>query len=88
MVPKDLHPFFWDISVDNFNPSSYPAYTIARLLEYGDQKAIAWLREEFSELQIKEVIRTDRRLSRKSANFWALVYRIPPDDVAALSQQS
>ena len=84
MIPQHLRPFFWDTKLDSFNPISYPEYTIARLLEYGDEKAIAWLRETFSEAEIKEVIRTERRLSRRSANFWALVYRIPCDEVAAL----
>jgi len=32
---------------------------------------------------IKRVISNERRLCRKSANFWALAYRIPSDQVAA-----
>ena len=79
-----MRPLFWDTNVDSFNPVSYPAYTIARVLEYGDDKAIRWLREMFSETRIVEVLRTERRLSRKSANFWALVYHLPSDEVAAL----
>jgi len=57
-------------------------------LEFGDEKAIDWLRAEFSQDQIEEVVRTERRLSARSANFWALVYRVPPEDVAALAQRS
>ena len=85
MIPQDLRPLFWDTNLDNFNPVSYPAYTIARVLEYGDDKAIAWLRDTFSETQIVEVLRTERRLSRKSANFWALIYHIPSKEIAALT---
>lgn len=84
MVPQHLRPFFWDINLDNFDPASYPDYTSARLLEHGDDKAVARLREMFSEGQIKEVIRNERGLSRRSANFWALVHRIPSHEVAAL----
>jgi hypothetical protein len=75
---------FWDTNLDAFNPAAYPAYTIARILEYGDQKAVAWLKETFSEAQIVEVLRNERRLSRKSANFWALIYHVPAQDIAAL----
>jgi len=75
---------FWDTNLDKFDPASYPAYTIARVLEYGDDKAIRWLRDTFSETQIVEVLRTERRLSRKSANFWALVYHVPAEAIAAL----
>jgi hypothetical protein len=45
---------------------------------------VQWLRASFSEQEILRVLRTERRLSRKSANFWALVYGIPADTVAAL----
>jgi len=84
MIPQDLRPLFWDTNLDNFNPASYPAYTIARVLEYGDEKAIAWLRSTFTEAQIVETLRAERRLTRKSANFWALIYRIPSEEIAAL----
>lgn len=84
MIPQYLHTLFWDTNLDNFNPGAFPAYTIARVLELGDRDAVAWLRETFSEAEIVKVLRTERRLTRKSANFWALVYGVAPDDVAAL----
>ena len=84
LIPQELRPLFWDTDLEHFNPVSYPAYTIGRVLEYGDDKAIRWLRDTFSETQIVEVLRTERRLSRKSANFWAIVYHIPSEEVAAL----
>lgn len=84
MIPQHLHSLFWDVSLDNFNPAAYPDYTIARVLEMGDEQAVKWMKENFSETDIKRVIATERRLSKKSANFWALVYGIAPEDVAAL----
>ena len=84
MVSSHLHTLFWDVDVSAFEPSEYPDYTILRVLELGDQDAVRWLRATFSEEQILKVLRTERRLSRKSANFWALIYGIPPDAVAAL----
>lgn len=84
MIPQYLQTLFWDTNVDNFNPAEFPEYTVSRVLEYGDRDAVAWLRQTFPEAQIVKVLRTERRLSRKSANFWALIYRISPDDVAAL----
>jgi len=84
MIPRNLQPLFWDVNLDNFNPLTYPTYTIARILELGDEHAVKWMKETFSEVDIKQVIATERRLSRKSANFWALIYAMAPDDVAAL----
>ena len=86
MIPEDLHTLFWDVNLENFDPIAYPQYTIFRILELGDRPAIAWLRSAFSEEQIKDVIRSERRLSHRSANFWALVYGIPFNEVAALQE--
>jgi len=84
MIANHLSSFFWDIDIDNFDPRSYPRYTIARLLEYGDLEAISWLKEQFSEETIEDVVRTERSLSPKSATFWALVYHIPSEEVITL----
>jgi hypothetical protein len=54
-------------------------------LEYGDEPAVTWLRETFPESEIRRVLSTEGRLSRKSANFWALLYGVPFHDVAAFN---
>ena len=84
MIPNQLQTLFWDANRDAFNPAAYPDYTIYRVLEYGDQEAVNWMRQMFSEAEIRRVLCTERRLTRKSANFWALVYGIPAGQVAAL----
>ena len=84
MIPTQLRTLFWDTNIEGFQPAEYPDYTISRILEFGDEAAIAWMRDIFPDSEIHRVLRTDRRLTRKSANFWALVYKIPAEDVAAL----
>jgi hypothetical protein len=84
MIPQNLRSLFWDINLQSFDPASYPNYTIARILEYGDEMAVRWLRQTFTEEAIKQVISNERRLSPRSANFWALVYGISSHEVAAL----
>ncbi len=84
MIPEYLRPYFWDIDIQSFNPQAHPEYTIERILELGDSKAVAWLQEQFSEEQIKNVICTNKRLTPKSANYWALVYQISHRDVTVL----
>lgn len=54
------------------------------MLEYGDEAAIAWLRSTFTQEQVLDVLRTDRNLTPLSANFWAILYGIPANDVVAL----
>ena len=85
MIPSELHSLFWDVDLDSFCPQAYPDYTVFRVLELGDEAAVEWLRQEFSEAEIRRVLSAERRLSEKSANFWALVYGIPSNQVAALN---
>jgi hypothetical protein len=76
---------FWDINTDDFNPHAYPQYTIGRILELGTDTAVTWMKATFSDDEIKNVIRGDRRLSPRSANYWALIYHITPEEVTALT---
>jgi uncharacterized protein DUF6922 len=87
MVPNELRSLFWDTNILDFDPTAHPDYTIFRILEYGDISAIEWLRSMFADREIVRVLKTERRLSPKSATFWALVYRIPADQVATLVEQ-
>ena len=84
MIPRHLRPLFWDTNVDDFDPGAYPVYTILRVLEHGDEEDVTWLRQVFTAEDIRRVLRTDRRLSPRSANFWALIFGLPDRDVAAL----
>jgi hypothetical protein len=86
MIPSQLQSLFWDINLETFKPEVYPDYTIFRVLEYGDDEAVTWLRHTFSEAEIRRVLCTEHRLSQKSANFWALVYGVPSGAVAALNE--
>jgi hypothetical protein len=88
MVPKELAHLFWDIDLTTFDPRAYPDYTIFRVLEFGDENAIRWLRATFAEDEIRRVRRAERRLSPRSATFWALVYGIPKSEVAALEEET
>ncbi len=86
MLPSELRTLFWDANLATFDPERYPDYTIFRVLELGDASAMRWLRETFPSAEIVRVLRAERRLSPKSANFWALVYRVPLDQIAALQE--
>ena len=61
MVPQHLRLMFWDANLDELDPTAYPFYAIERVLEYGDEEAVGWMRRTFTEEQILDVLRTDRR---------------------------
>ena len=87
MIPQHVRPLFWDANLEDFDPTAYPLYTIERVLEHGDEDDVAWLLRVFTKEQIHDVLRTDRRLSPRSANFWALVFDLPTREVAALRSE-
>jgi hypothetical protein len=87
MIPSNLRALFWDTNLETFTPEAYPDYTIFRVLELGDEEAVRWLRQTFSEAEIRRVLMTERRLTPKSATFWALVYGVPPSEVVALASR-
>ncbi|MBI2149708.1 MAG: hypothetical protein HYU27_03770 [Acidobacteria bacterium] len=84
MIPKHFRSLFWDTNLEEFDPAAYPVYTVERVLEHGDEEAVAWLLKVFSKEQIRAVLRTDQHLSPRSANFWALFFELPEQEVAAL----
>jgi len=85
-IPKYLQHLFWDIDTDSFDPVEYPQYTIVRVLEFGNERSIEWLRKTFEEAQIKSVIKMGRQLTSKSANFWALIFGISRDEILSLKK--
>jgi hypothetical protein len=86
MAPNELQTLFWDVNLADFDPACHPDYTIFRVLEFGDVEAVDWLERTFTKGEICRVLRTERRLTPKSANFWALMYGIPANEVAALQE--
>lgn len=84
MIQSRLRTLFWDTDVEHFDPSAFPRYTISRVLEHGTEEDVVWLLRTFTREQIGEVLRTDHRLSPRSANFWALCFDVPCDVVVAL----
>lgn len=84
MIPRHVRLLFWDTNVGTLDPRAYPVYAIERVLEYGDEAAVGWMRETFTDDQIREVVRTDRNLTPRSANFWGILFGLPESDIVAL----
>jgi len=85
-IPKSIQHLFWDIDVVTFNPRDYPEYTISRVLEFGDEETAMLMNGLFYEAKIKEVIKSDKKLSPKSASFWAIMFDIPLGEIIALTK--
>lgn len=85
-LPDFLVPLFWDVDPASLLPS-HESFVIERILNYGDLPAISWMWRTFSDDAVISVVRNSRRLTRKAATFWALVYDVPLAEVRSLAKE-
>lgn len=83
-LPKFLHRYFWDIDAQKLHPQKRPQYVIQRLLEMGDEKAVRWVRKNFSQKQIVKTICQSRQITPKTASFWSLFLGINKKKIKCL----
>jgi hypothetical protein len=87
-LPAFLKPYFWEVDFAHLRLPEHEVYVIERLVEYGDDQAIRWLRRTFAPESIARVVRRSRRLSRNTANLWSLLLGIPREEITCLSTPS
>ena len=80
-LPSPLKSYFWDVNLEDLNLKRHSRFIIERILEYGDQEAVKWMQENYEPQKIKKVLKNSQKLSKKSANYWALVYDLDEDKV-------
>lgn len=85
-LPRFLKKYFWDVDFGKIDPEAYSQDILARLLEHGDEKAISWMKKNFTRHQITDVLSHYRIVSPKSANFWAIIYNIDKRKVLCLQK--
>ena len=67
---EDLKIYFWDIDFEELSIEKYPKFIIERILNFGKEEEIEWLRSKVDEEFFKNVAMTSRRLDRKTSNYW------------------
>ena len=86
MAPSPLtHRYFQDVDPSAIDPRTHATFVIERLLELGDEAAIGWLRAEYPLETIRAVLRSSRRISPLSANFFALEFHVPREEIRCLT---
>jgi rhamnogalacturonan endolyase len=88
MLPSFLRPCFWEVDASRLGLEGHEAYCIERILEFGDDRAIRWLKRTFPPEKIAEVVRESRAISRNTASLWGLYLEIPKEEIACFSRHS
>ena len=85
-LPQFLEKYFWDVDFSKLNKKTHSQFIIERILEYGDEKAVRWMRRNFKLNEIKKVVCNSRNLSLKSANFWQFIFNLNKNDILCLKK--
>lgn len=73
-IPNYIKQLFWDVKKDTVDIELHAQYIIRRVLDFGDVKAINWLRRVYSDTLIREVVQVKRGLVHKTIVFWTEHY--------------
>ena len=87
-LPPFLERYFWEVDFARLRLPERTFTVIERLLEYGDDAAIHWLKENFSQEAISNVVRESRSISRRTANLWGMFLGIPREEIRCFSKPS
>ncbi len=87
-LPAFLKKYFWDTEFGKLSLEKRRVYVLKRILEYGDAKAVAWMRNNFAVSEMVSALSHYRGYSQKSANYWALLLNIPREKIPCLRKSS
>ncbi len=77
---------FWDVDFSTIDPVKNKRFVIERVLEYGDLSHFKKLKEIYSLDDIKDVLKSSKTISFKTANFYALILKVPRKEVLCLKK--
>lgn len=84
LIPKFITKYLWDVKIDSLSLDTHSGFIIERVLEYGDEDALLWLNTTFGKDRIAEVLKTSKKISSKTGNFYALYYNIPKEELLCI----
>jgi hypothetical protein len=87
LLPSFLKRCFWDVEFKDLDVEKDSKFIIERVIEEGDIKSVRWLLKKYHLRTIRGLVKKSRGLSKKTANFWAVYFNIPKEDVLCLSKQ-
>ncbi len=81
-MPEQFRPLFWDVDWDTLDIERNRDFIIERVLNMGDQLSVCWLCKEYSQIHILQVVKTSRRLSKKTARCWQNYFGLCEEEMA------
>ena len=73
---------FWD--ADKIKILEHKNYIIARILNFGSPEDLKMLRSIYSNDEIIKVVKVSKELLPLTANFWAIYFHLPKEEITCL----
>lgn len=75
-IPDYIQKLFWDVKKEDLEINRHADFIIRRVLDFGNVKALNWLRKTYPPFRIQEVIKKKRGLAPKTLTFWTEYFKI------------
>ncbi|HAJ44833.1 MAG: hypothetical protein UV53_C0015G0013 [Candidatus Azambacteria bacterium GW2011_GWE1_42_9] len=77
-IPQKMRWLFWSYDIKTINFDRDKDYVISQVLNYGTWDDIKWLKEIYSDEEIKEIVKNPGRgvWFEKVLNFWTTIFNI------------
>ena len=85
-LPLFLKKYFWDVNFNLLDFKKSKTFILKRVLDRGDDKTLAWMRQNYTNQEIKKLLLNTHDLSPKTANFWALLLGVDKRKVPCLQK--
>lgn len=69
-LPPSFRKYFWDCCFEDLSMERHDLFIAARILNFGDWKAVSWLNAHGGRSLIRKTVKNRRDLSAKTINFW------------------
>lgn len=71
--PEDLRPLFWDMRFESLGEPRFRSLVVARIAEYGTDRAVRWLQESCTPAEIAAGLEEQpSSLSARTLSLWRL----------------
>lgn len=72
---KFRQSLFWDTKPEWVDPQKNAQYVIERILDFGNDKEVSWLRKFYEASFIKKIVEKSRSIRPKTKNLWLLLLK-------------
>ena len=70
---KFRQSLFWDTDPGKIDTEKNAEYIIERILDFGNDQEVSWLRKFYGTNLIRKVVENPRRLNPRTKNLWTLL---------------